>query len=189
VAGLRDLHGSLGSALRALYSLARTGWMLRGVPPSAAETVAQHSFLSAVLALELAWEASRRGLRVDPLHAAAVALLHDVAEAWVGDIPKPAGLDEAKEAAEDAAVEAAPLSPLAKGLHREYQERSTPEARLARAAELLATHLAAVWYRSLGYPVDDILANTLSAARGEAEAAGASEAFEALLERLGLARP
>ncbi len=182
----REIHGTLSSALRALASLARTGWMLRGVPPSQAETVAQHSYLSAILALELAWEASKRGATVDPLRAAAIALIHDAAEAWVGDIPKPAGLDEAKEAAEDAAIQAAPLSPLAKRLHAEYQERSSREALIARAAELLATHVAATWYKGLGYPVDDILENTLAGARKAAEQAGAAEAFEALLSRLRL---
>lgn len=181
----RQIHENLASALRALWSLARTGWMLRGVPPSAAETVAQHSHLSAMLALELAAEALERGVEVDPLRAAAIAVVHDAAEAWVGDIPKPAGLDEAKEAAEDAAIASAPLSALAKSLHREYQEGATREALIARAAELLATHVAARWYKSLGYPVDDILENTLAAAREAAGRAGASEALEAVLERLG----
>ena len=184
--GVEEVHGSLGSVLRALYNLARTGWMLRGVPPSQAETVAQHSFLASILALELAEEARHRGVEVDPLRASAIALLHDAAEAWVGDIPKPAGLEEAKVEAEGRAIASAPLSGLAKGLYREFNERSTREALIARAAELLATHLAASWYRGLGYPVDDILENTLAAARRAAGEAGAGEALESLLVRLGL---
>jgi len=184
------VHDSLSSALRALNSLARTGWMLRGVPPSQAETVAQHSYTAAVLALELAWEARSRGVEVDPLRASVIALLHDFAEAWVGDIPKPAGLEAAKLAAEERAIEGeAPLSPLAKSLYREFNESRTREALIARAAELLATHLAATWYAGLGYPVDDILENTLRAAIKVAEKAGVGEAFKALLERLGLPRP
>jgi len=186
--GLSDVHGSLGSVLRALNNLSRTGWMLRGVPGCNAETVAQHSFTAALIALELAWEARGRGFEVDPLRASVIALLHDVAEAWMGDIPKPAGLEEVKARLEDEAVESSPLSPLAKSLYHEFNSRSTVEAAIARAAELLATHLAATWYRGEGYPVDDILSNTLDTARKVAREAGFSDALEALLSRLGLQR-
>jgi putative hydrolase of HD superfamily len=185
---LSDVHADLGSVLRALNRLARTGWMLRGIPGCSAETVAQHSFTAAVLALELAWEARGRGLEVDPLKASAIALLHDVAEAWVGDIPKPAGLDEVKVRLEDEAVESSPLSPLAKSLYHEFNSHSTLEAAVARAAELLATHLAATWYKGEGYPVDDILANTLDSARRVAREAGFEDALDVLISKLGLLR-
>jgi putative hydrolase of HD superfamily len=184
--GLDDVHRDLGSVLRALYNLARTGWMLRGVPGCSAETVAQHSFTAAVIALELAWEARERGLEVDPLKASVIALLHDVAEAWIGDIPKPAGLDDVKVKLEDKAIDSSPLSPLAKSLYHEFNDRSTPEAAIARAAELLATHLTATWYKGEGYPVDDILANTLDSARRVAKEAGFRDALESLLSKLGL---
>ncbi|MFN4046079.1 MAG: HD domain-containing protein, partial [Acidilobaceae archaeon] len=76
----------LGEVLAALTSLARTGWMLRGVPHSLAENVAEHLFVSAIIAYEIAVEASKRGLPVNPEKAAAVALVHDLAEALIGDI-------------------------------------------------------------------------------------------------------
>ncbi len=132
-------------------SLARTGWMLRGVPPSMAETVSSHSFAAAVLALELA-----QRLGADPYRAAAIALVHDIAEARVGDIAKVSGIDEAKRSAELRALDELEVSGLVRSLVREFYESKSDEALVARAADLAATILASRYYRSLGLPVDEI---------------------------------
>ncbi len=175
---------SLGSALRGVYNLARTGWMLRGVPPSQAETVASHSYASAVIAFELAVEASRRGLRVDPYRAAAIALLHDLAESIIGDISRRAGLGEAKRRAEEEAYEALDVSEEAKSLYREFEDFSTPEARVARIAELLATHWMAVEYSCRGFDVGEIAESTLREAEVLAGDGALGEALKSMLERL-----
>ena len=172
----------------ALSSIARSGWMMRGIPASAAETVAAHTAAAALLALEIAWEARRMGLEVSPEKAAAIALVHDVAEAWVGDIPKPARV-EGKEEAELRAVESSPLSPHTRSLYREFMQRSSIEARIARAAEKLATYTMALHYKSLGYRVDDIIESSLSAALREASEAGVAEALRAAAERLSIPLP
>lgn len=169
----------------ALSSIARSGWMMRGIPPAMAETVASHTASAALLAIELAWEARREGVEASPERAAAIAVVHDVAEAWVGDIPKPAGV-EGKEDAELEAVESSRLSEAAKSLYREFMEESSVDAVIARIAERLATYSMALHYKGLGYPVDDIIESTLGDALERARKAGLERALRRAAERLGI---
>jgi len=172
---------TLPRMLEALESLARTGWMLRGVPPALAETVAVHSFKAAVIAYETAVKLKARGLAVSPEKAALIALFHDVAESVIGDIAKTAGIGEAKREAEARAVEALPLSAEARELVREYEEDS-PEALVARAAELAATALEAERLERTGYPgVSEIRNSSLA---GIVRAASRVPWGSALLEDL-----
>jgi len=157
---------SIDQVLQALSSLARTGWMLRGVPSQLAESVAEHSYWAAVLAFEIAVRARERGIVVDPLKAAAIAVFHDVGEAVIGDIPRIAGISrEEKLRAERAAVSSLPLSSEAKRLQEEFDEEATPEAKIARLAETLATLLKARVYERMGFDVSDISENMEKAAR------------------------
>ena len=152
----RNLH----EVLEALSSLARTGWMLRGVPSALAESVAEHSFWSAVLAFEISVRARSRGLQVNPYRAAAIALFHDVGESVIGDIPKVAGISRSeKAAAERRAVSSLPLSQEAKALQEEFEDERTVEAIIARISESLATYLRALSYERSGYPVGEIREN------------------------------
>ena len=148
---------SLARVLGSLASLARTGWMLRGVPPAIAETVAEHAFASAVIAGELCWRARRRGLEVDVGRCIAMAVYHDMAESIIGDITRRADLGSEKRRVEERAYMELPLSPEAKELYLEFEGSASLEARLARVAELLATYWRATLYRSHGYEVDDIM--------------------------------
>src|SRR5437870_2233242 len=74
VPGLAELAAAAGG----LKLVRRKGWVDRGVED--AESVADHSYRVALLAWLLA---RRRGL--DAGHAALIALVHDLAEAEVGD--------------------------------------------------------------------------------------------------------
>ena len=148
------------SILRGLSSLARTGWMLRGVPHELAESVASHSFWASVLAYELALELRRRGAGIDPERTALIALYHDMAEARIGDIAKVSGVSEAeKERAERAAAESLPISEESRSLIIEFMSRSSPEAKLAKLGETLATLLRALDYERIGFDVSDIRDN------------------------------
>ena len=161
---------SLREALVALSSLARTGWMLRGVPRELAETVAEHSFMAAVIALELASEASRRGLKVDPFKAASMALIHDMAESIIGDIPKRAGID--KSGVERSAFMSLPVSATIKSLYEEFEEGKSLEAVIARVAELTATLLKGLEYKRQGYEVDEIIESMREGIRRIASSSG-----------------
>ncbi|KAJ1358365.1 hypothetical protein KIN20_016781 [Parelaphostrongylus tenuis] len=70
----------LVSALDSLKHLKRTGWLRMGVPEP--ETVACHMYRMAVLAMSL--EGQIAGL--DVVRTVTMSLVHDLAEAIVGDI-------------------------------------------------------------------------------------------------------
>ncbi|WP_457743107.1 HD domain-containing protein, partial [Thermococcus sp.] len=79
-----DLLLELGNLKR----LPRTGWLLRGVPNP--ESIADHSFRVALITLFLADELKARGVEVNTEKALKIALLHDIGETRITDIPKSA---------------------------------------------------------------------------------------------------
>ncbi len=149
----------LPDVIVALNSLSRTGWMLRGVPSSLAESVSQHSFASALIAAEVA---SSAGL--DPFKAAFIALVHDIGESVIGDISRSADIKEEKEAAERRAIEGLDIS-LIKASAIEYSEGKTPEAQAAKVGDLVSTMLQGRYYEALGFKVSDIVTSSCKEAR------------------------
>jgi putative hydrolase of HD superfamily len=161
-----------------LKELPRTGWLDRGVPAARAESVAEHSFQTALLA----WTAASADPSLNRDRLLRLALVHDLAEALIGDwtpydqrdipdrLADPAGwraflerrhrrLPErraAKRAAEQAAT--AQLLALLGGnlrveiavLLRELEEGQSAEARFLKQAELLET-----WLQSRVYAASD----------------------------------
>lgn len=53
------------------------------------QNVAEHSFLVAAITLQLVKEFDKRGLYVSKSKALELAIIHDIDEAWSGDIPTP----------------------------------------------------------------------------------------------------
>jgi len=131
--------------LQRLKRLDRTGWVLRGLAPGA-ESVAAHSYGVAFTAMLLADEVRARGVEVDVERVLRVALLHDLAEARTGDMPRTMALyygAEARASAERAAfadmvrdLEARRAADYA-ALHEDYEARESLEARLVKAADVL----------------------------------------------------
>jgi len=131
-----------------LKRVARTGWVMRGVAD--AESVSDHSYGVAFVALTLASFVEED---VDTTKLLTLALIHDLPEAILGDIPAPAGEylpSDAKERAEGSV-----LATLLEGLPqlrdwrtwwREYEEQTTVEARLVRDADQLDLLLQAFVY-------------------------------------------
>lgn len=135
--------------LQSLDRLPRAGYVLRGVTDP--ESVTEHSWH----VLFLVWALGRRLPEVDVGRAVEIALVHDLAELRIGDLPRtasryfPAG---AKNVAESAAMEEilAPLPPEARQLYAEYQAGSTPEARLVKACDKLQLMLKVAAYERWG---------------------------------------
>src|SRR5258705_2466627 len=75
--------------LQRLKRLERTGWTLRGLAPGT-ESVAAHSFGVGVTAMMLADAVVAQGVPIDSERVLRMALLHDWAEARIGDLPKTA---------------------------------------------------------------------------------------------------
>lgn len=130
--------------LQRLKRLERTGWTLRGLP-NGTESVASHSFGVAVTAMLLADEVRVRGLEVDCERVLRMALLHDWAETRVGDMPKTANTYFGAAARKDA--ETLAFADIVSGirvgsseyktLYEEYEQRSSVEARLVKAADVI----------------------------------------------------
>jgi len=130
--------------LQRLKRLERTGWTLRGLP-NGTESVASHSFGVCVTAMMLVDEVKARGLEVNCERVLRMALLHDWAETRVGDMPKTAtgyfGADARKSAETSAftdivnGVGSAELE--YREVYKDYEERTSLEARLVKAADVI----------------------------------------------------
>ncbi|MFP3265362.1 MAG: HD domain-containing protein [Acidilobus sp.] len=151
----------LSDIIIALNSLSRTGWMLRGVPSSVAESVSQHSFAAALIAADVA---SQLGL--DPLRAAFIALVHDIGESIVGDVSKSSGVDRtAKELAEREAIFKMNVSDVVRGAALEYIEGRSLESIVAKVGDLASTILEGCYYKSLGFKVSEIVTSSVNELR------------------------
>ncbi|MCB0062713.1 MAG: HD domain-containing protein [Caldilineaceae bacterium] len=145
-----------------LKQLPRTGWLFAGVRQP--ESIADHSYATAWTALLLAEEINQdyaaQGLTA-PLDCAQVmqiALVHDLAESVLTDLPKRSAEllgKEQKHRAEAEAIEVL-LKPMPNGdayiaSWYAYTESSTPEARLVRDADKLELLFQALRYAESGY--------------------------------------
>jgi putative hydrolases of HD superfamily len=130
--------------LQRLKNLDRTGWTLRGLAPGT-ESVAAHSFGVGVTAMMLADALTAQGVQIDCERVLRMALLHDWAEARIGDMPRTAtqyfGADNRKRAetaAFDDIVEHLPAGDtLYRELFKDYEQRTSLEARLVKAADVI----------------------------------------------------
>jgi putative hydrolases of HD superfamily len=147
-----------------LKRLPRTGWLLRGVPD--AESIADHSFQTAFVVLALADLLNASGTLPTPLdvgRALAIAVLHDLPEARLTDLPGPAQRlipREIKSQAEMAALEALtawlPSAEKFWALWREFEDASTPEGRLVRDADRVEMMVQCLRYELSGsHGLDD----------------------------------
>jgi len=130
--------------LQRLKNLDRTGWTLRGLAPRT-ESVAAHSFGVGVTAMMLTDELAAQGIKIDSERVLRMSLLHDWAEARIGDMPKTATHyfgSEQRKRAESAAFEdmvegLAAGGDLYRELFKDYEERESLEARLVKAADVI----------------------------------------------------
>jgi putative hydrolase of HD superfamily len=147
-----------------LKSLSRAGWLRCGVPRDACESVADHSFGVALLALMIPDPA------VDREHCVALALVHDLAESIVGDITPHDGVEAAvKHARErDAIGELARLLDDEElvTLWEEFEAGETPEARLARDLDVIEMALQAKSYERRGLLSSEHAVSFLDSASG-----------------------
>jgi 5'-deoxynucleotidase len=135
--------------LQNLDRVARSGWALRGV--AQAESVTEHSWH----VLFLVWALGPEIPGLDVGRAVEIAVVHDLAEVRLGDLPRTAShyLPEgAKREAERAAIGEllAPLPARTRELYAEYEAGATPEARLVKACDKLQLMIKATAYEGWG---------------------------------------
>ena len=150
-----------------LKKLPRTGWLLRGV--SNPESIADHSYRVALITLFLADELKARGVEIDVERALKIAVLHDLAEARVTDIPLTAQyyLDKGR-AEKKAAMELFVKTSNPKEyfrLWREYEEGLSLEGRLVKFADKLEMLVQALEYEKAGFRDLDEFWNALESLR------------------------
>jgi len=136
-----------------LKRLPRTGWLLRGIPLP--ESIAEHSYRTAMITLFLADELRSRGVEINVEKALKIALLHDLGEAKITDIPLPA-----QRYFDKAEGEVMALQDMLKGrrmekeylsLFREYEKELSPEGRLVKFADRLEMLVQAFEYEKAGF--------------------------------------
>jgi putative hydrolase of HD superfamily len=170
--------------LAQLKHLFRQGWLRAGVPAARCESVAEHSFAVALLCL---FVADSLFPEVDAARLVRMALLHDLGEAYVGDITPHDGMDRAaKHRLEREAVERI-VGKLARGadylaLWDEYERGESLEARLVRQLDRLEMGLQACIYEWQG-------AGDLGAFFASVHGALEAPALRALLGELEALRP
>lgn len=129
--------------LQALDRVPRIGYALRGVADP--ESVSEHTFQTAFLAWSLAGEVPE----LDRARVVELAMVHDLAEVRLGDLPRSAASylpREVKHHAERTAMRdlMAPLGEEGVDLLAEYQAGETAEARFVSACDKLQL-LIKVW--------------------------------------------
>ena len=136
-----------------LKNLPRTGWRFRGIKD--AESIADHCYRVSLLSMMLA----EQGVPLDVEKVMRLALLHEVAEARIGDLPFPALKyipEEVKAAGERAAVESmferfGRLQQKYMQLWDEFEEGTSIEGKLVRAADKLELMIQVLEYEKIGY--------------------------------------
>lgn len=143
--------------LQRLKGLDRTGWVLRGLPPGT-ESVAAHSFGVAATVMFLADRINASGASVDIARTLRMALVHDWAEARIGDMPRTATPYFGSDARREAEVKA--FADIVKGtaqsedylaLFKDYEQRSSLEARLVKAADIIDLLVQVLALERAGY--------------------------------------
>ncbi len=144
-----------------LKRVPRTGWAMRGVPH--VESVAEHSFGVAFMALMLATalngeaEENEDQDRLGVEKITAMALLHDLAEVRLTDLPASAVRligDDAKSRAEEAAIGdlLAPIPGAGRwqAMWEEFEQESSAEGQLVRDADKLEMMVQCLRYEQAG---------------------------------------
>ena len=149
--------------IMAVKNLARTGWMLRGVPHEVAETVAEHTFEVAFLTFLITETLAKHGVSIDQGKALKIAIIHDLPESISGDIVRWSKnqisssltnkLD--REALRELGLEDYVT------LVEELNDCKSLEACIVKLADNLSTSLQAIRYQKTGYnDVKEIIKST-----------------------------
>lgn len=150
-----------------LKVLPRTGWLLRGLRN--VESIADHCYRVSLLAMIFADCLNEEGMEVDVETVMRIALLHDIAESQLGDIPHPATRyipEDIKEKGERAAVQDmvgafGKIGDRYVALWQSFEDASSLEAKIVRVADKLEMMIQAFEYENVGYcSLDDFWENT-----------------------------
>ena len=140
-----------------LKSLPRTGWLIHGIKNG--ESIADHCYRMTLLSMLLADTLVAKGMKLDTEKVMRLSLLHEIAEARIGDIPFTVLTyipEEVKEIGERKAVTSmlekfGSIGKWYQKLWEEFEQNETIEAKLVRAADKLELMIQVLEYEKLGY--------------------------------------
>ncbi|MCF7802226.1 MAG: HD domain-containing protein [Candidatus Marinimicrobia bacterium] len=154
---MKNSHHSHPSAERILglldkiYTLKQTkraGWLQSGITPAEGESVADHSFFVALLALLIA---PAEGEHINREKAVQMALLHDLAESVIGDLTPEDGVTATEKFNREKSALQQLLGDIPDGealmmLWLEFEQGDSPEAEFVRRLDKLEMALQAARY-------------------------------------------
>lgn len=162
-----------------LKLIPRTGWVDRGIPNP--ETVAEHSFRTALITYDLAKLEGE-----DPLACATMAMIHDLQESQVGDITKNSGVskEQKKQMELKAAQQLAKLHENDEFLAMfiELEEGQTPRARIIKDADQIEAVVQALEYARAYPEKQELVENFWPHAQKRITTEAGKKMFEALLQ-------
>jgi putative hydrolase of HD superfamily len=136
----------LVTAAGKLKRVKRQGWLDAGIPPAQAESVADHSFRTALLVAFVSEP------DINMARALKMALVHDLGEAEVGDLtPRSRVPKKRKREMEEKAIAGLENGEVL-ALWREFEEGKTPEAKAVREADRYEMVIQAMEYVLMGHP-------------------------------------
>jgi len=135
----------------------RSGWWYYGVKDP--ESVADHVYSMSLMAMIIAESLRKMGEDVDTGKVVKMALIHELGETRIGDIhlearryiPKEELDDAENKAFQDVVGILGDVSEEMLKLYREFEERSSKEALIVRAADKLELLFQAYMYEKFGY--------------------------------------
>ncbi|MEA3288283.1 MAG: HD domain-containing protein [Candidatus Marinimicrobia bacterium] len=132
-----------------LKSIPRSGWLQAGIPVAGVESIAGHSYGMSMLVLYLRSELQTRGVDIERVMH--MAVIHDMAEAIVGDItPQDQIAVSEKFAAESAAfdeiIDSVREGEYFRELWDEFESGQTPEAQVVKRLDKLDMLIQAYYY-------------------------------------------
>ncbi|MBI3039104.1 HD family hydrolase [bacterium] len=140
-----------------LKKLPRTGWKLRGI--STPESIADHCFGVTFLTMLISDWVKRfhKEREFDPLKALKMALIHEIGECRIGDIPFPAlkyfpsKSEGEKSAVKDIFSQLPDMGSHYIELFCEFEDSNTTEAKFVKAIDKLEMLITAAEYERIGF--------------------------------------
>jgi len=168
---------TLGAYLQAIHlkRLFRQGWLKRGVAESDCESVADHSFGVALLALIAPLPSYAEPRSFDRGRAVLLAVAHELGEVYAGDITPVDGVSkeekhrlelESMERVIEGLDEATAAS--VRALWEEFETGESAEARFVKELDRLEMGMQAAVYKAEGRPrMDEFLASADRSVRSD----------------------
>jgi putative hydrolase of HD superfamily len=146
---------NLFSAFYTLKRICRQGWLNNHVPENLCESVAEHSFVVALLAMVIA-DANFPDYDINRIIR--MALIHDIGEIYVGDLVPGSGIDPKKKHLLEKDAFKLVFKNIFKGddylkIWEEYEKGVTPEAKFVKEIDKLEMLLQAFIYDTQGFDV------------------------------------